>query len=69
MLAVSGYLMNHREKNDNGIRMWFTGKDPELQAKLQALVSYSYGTESGVGNSSPNPWGMRLTVLRVFVAI
>ena len=69
MLAVSGYLMNHREKNDNGIRMWFTGKDPELQAKLQALVSYSYGTESGVGDSSPNPWGMRLTMLRVLVAI
>src|SRR6266545_2620406 len=69
MLAVSGYLMNHREKNDNGIRMWFVGKDPELQAKLQALVSYSYGTESGVGYSSPNPWGMRLTMLRVLVAI
>ena len=69
MLAVSGYLMNYRAKNDNGIRMWFTGKDPELQAKLQALVSYSYGTESGVGDSSPNPWGMRLTMLRVLVAI
>jgi hypothetical protein len=69
MLAVSGYLMNHRRENNNGIRMWFTGKDPELQAKLQALVSYSYGTESGVGDSSPNPWGMRLTMLRVLVAI
>ena len=69
MLAVSGYLMNHRGKNDNGIRMWFTGKDPELQAKLQALVSYSYSTESGVGDSSPNPWGMRLTMLRVLVVI
>src|SRR6266498_4298385 len=69
MLAISGYLMNHRREKDNGIRMWFTGKDPELQAKLQALVSYSYGTESGVGDSSPNPWGMRLTVLRVFVAL
>jgi hypothetical protein len=61
--------MNHRGQTDNGIRMWFTGKDPELQAKLQALVSYSYGTESGVGDSSPNPWGMRLTMLRVLVAI
>jgi hypothetical protein len=69
MLAVSGYLMNHREQHDNGIRMWFTGKDPELQAKLQALVSYSYGTESGIGDASPNPWGMRLTMLRVLVAI
>jgi hypothetical protein len=49
--------------------MWFTGKDPELQAKLQALVSYSHGTESGVGDSSPNPWSMRLTMLRVLVAI
>ncbi len=68
MLAVSGYLMNHRGNADNGIRMWFTGKNPELQAKLQALVSYSYGTESGVGDSSPNPWGMRLTMLRVLVA-
>ena len=69
MLAVSGYLMNHRGKSDNGIRLWFTGKDPELQAKLQALVSYSYGTESGVGDLSPNPWGIRLTMLRVLVAI
>ncbi len=69
MLAISGYLLNHRSQNDNGIRIWFTGKDPELQAKLKTLVAYSYGTESGVGNDSPNPWGMRLTILRSFAAI
>ena len=69
MLAISGYLMNHRAQNDNGVRMWFTGKDPELQAKLKALVAYSYGTESGVGDSSPNPWGIRLTMLRTFAVI
>jgi hypothetical protein len=69
MLALSGYLLNHRSREDNGIRIWFTGKDPALQSKLQALVSYSYGTESGVGHGSPNPWGMRLTILRIFAVI
>jgi hypothetical protein len=69
MLAISGYLLNHRGQSDNGIRMWFTGKDPDLQARLQALVSYSYGTESGVGNASPNPWGMRLASLRALAVL
>ncbi len=69
MLAISGYLMNHRSQGDSGIRIWFTGKDSELQAKLKALVAYSYGTESGVGDNSPNPWGIRLTILRTFAAI
>ena len=69
MLAISGYLMNHRIQNDSGIRMWFTGKDPELQAKLKTLVAYSYGTEGGVGTDSPNPWGMRLSILRGFAVI
>jgi hypothetical protein len=69
VLAISGYLMNHRGQCDNGIRMWFTGKDPDLQARLQALASYSYGTESGVGNASPNPWGMRLAALRALAVL
>jgi hypothetical protein len=69
MLAISGYLMNHRNRENNGIRIWFTGKDPELQTKLKALVSYSYGTESGVSNDAPNPWGIRLTVLRAIAAL
>lgn len=69
MLAISGYLLNRRINEDSGIRIWFTGKDPELQAKLQALVSYSYGTESGVGDNSPNPWGLRLTILRIFAVL
>lgn len=38
MLAISGYLLNRQINEDSGIRIWFTGKDPELQAKLQALV-------------------------------
>lgn len=69
ILALSGYLLNHHTNEDNGIRVWLTGKDPELQARLQALVSYSYGTESGVGDNTPNPWGIRLTSLRIFVAL
>jgi len=69
MLALSGYLLNHRVNGNSGIRIWFTGKDPELQSKLQALASYSYGTESGVGDNTPNPWGIRLTILRIFAVL
>ena len=69
MLALSGYLLNRRVKDDCGIRLWFTGQDPELQSKLQALVSYSYGTESGVDDKTPNPWGIRLTILRTFAVL
>jgi len=69
MLALSGYLLNRRVKEDCGIRLWFTGQDPELQSKLQALVSYSYGTESGVDDKTPNPWGIRLTILRTFAVL
>ncbi|HSG41881.1 MAG TPA: TraM recognition domain-containing protein [Anaerolineales bacterium] len=69
MLALSGYLLNHRMKEDCGIRLWFTGQDPGLQSKLQALVSYSYGTESGVDDKTPNPWGIRLTILRTFAVL
>jgi len=69
MLAISGYLIDHRRQSDNGVRIWFTGKDPELQAKLKTLVAYSPVTEMGTGNDSPNPWAMRLTVLRAFAAL
>jgi hypothetical protein len=69
MLAISGYLMNRRSQTNNGLRIWLTGKDDELQARLKALASYSYGTEGGVGSDSPNPWGIRLTILRVLAAI
>jgi hypothetical protein len=69
MLAISGYLLNRRMNEDCGVRIWFTEKDPELQSKLQALVSYSYGTESGVGDNTPNPWGIRLTILRAFAVL
>jgi len=65
MLALSGYLLNHRVNGNSGIRIWFTGKDPELQSKLQALASYSYG----VGDNTPNPWGIRLTILRIFAVL
>jgi hypothetical protein len=69
MLAISGYLMNHREQSDSGVRIWFTGKDPELQAKLKTLVAYSPVTDVGTGNDSPNPWATRLTILRAFAAL
>ncbi len=68
LLALSGYLMNHRSQTDSGIRIWFTGKDDDLQSKLKALAAFSYGTEGGVGNDSPNPWGIRLAFLRALAA-
>ena len=69
MLAIGGYLMNHRGRDNNGIRIWFTGKDPELQMKLKALVSYSYGNGLGSANGTPNPWQIRLAVYRIVAAL
>jgi len=46
------------------LRLWLVGRDEKLQAKLRALSAYSYGTESGVGSNAPNPWGLRLGLLR-----
>jgi hypothetical protein len=69
MLAIGGYLMNHRGRENNGIRIWFTGKDPELQTKLKALISYSYGNGSGSANGVPNPWQIRLAGYRIVAAL
>lgn len=69
MLAISGYLLDQRGQSDSGLRIWLTGTDEELQSRLKALASYSYGSEAGVGGDSPNPWGIRLTILRGLAAI
>ena len=37
--------------------------------KLRALTSYSYGTEGGVVLHAPNPWGMRLGLLRTGLVV
>lgn len=66
ILAVAGQLLNGIPTGqERGLRIWIVGKDPALQARLRALSAYSYGTESGVGNDTPNPWGMQLALLRL----
>ena len=47
------------------LRIWILGKRANLQERLRALAAYHYGTESGVDNDTPNPWGLRLGLWRV----
>jgi len=47
------------------LRIWFLGQRTGLQERLRALAAYNYGTESGVDNDTPNPWGLRLALWRV----
>jgi hypothetical protein len=66
LLAIGGQLLAaaQRGKKNSSLKVWLLGKDTELQERLRALSAYSYGTETGVGNSAPNPWGLRLGILR-----
>lgn len=69
ILALAGQLLNVvLTGQESGLRIWIVGKDPALQARLRALSAYSYGTESGVGNETPNPWGMQLALMRLALA-
>jgi hypothetical protein len=49
------------------LRLWLLGNEDQLQEKLRALSAYSYGTEGGVENHAPNPWGMQLDLLRALL--
>ena len=66
LLAIGGRLIQAaRQGGKAHMRLWILGREATLQEKLRALSAYSYGTEGGVENNTPNPWGMRLSVLRV----
>jgi hypothetical protein len=66
LLAIGSRLIQAaRDGGDTHMRLWILGKEGVLQQKLRALSAYSYGTEGGVENNTPNPWGMRLAILRV----
>jgi hypothetical protein len=71
MLAIGGQLRSGLLPGKAaGLRIWLLGREPRLQEQLRALVSYSYGTESGVSErSAPNPWGIRLTFLRFVIIV
>ena len=61
LLAVGGQLLN---KGNTALRLWIFGRDAALQERLRGLSAYSYGTEGGIGNEAPNPWGLRLMLWR-----
>ncbi|MEI7848912.1 MAG: type IV secretory system conjugative DNA transfer family protein [Chloroflexota bacterium] len=65
LLAIGSRLQSLRAgEGEAALRIWLLGRDPALQDRLKALSAYSYGTEGGVENDTPNPWGIRLAMFR-----
>ena len=65
LLAIGSRLISAaREGRESSLRLWLLGHEDRLQEKLRSLSAYSYGTEGGVGNDTPNSWGMQLDFLR-----
>jgi hypothetical protein len=65
MLAIGSRLISAaREGQEARLRLWLLGNEGQLQEKLRELSSYSYGTEGGVENNTPNSWGLHLDFLR-----
>jgi len=54
----------HKLSGEASLRIWILGKHAKLQERLRALAAYHYGTESGVDDDTPNPWGLRLALWR-----
>jgi hypothetical protein len=61
-LALAGQLLQMAQTQETSLQIWLRGKDAALQEQLRKLFAYSYGTESGVGDDTPNPWGMQLKI-------
>jgi hypothetical protein len=68
LLSIGGQLLG---KGPAALRIWIFGRDPALQERLRGLSAYSYGTEGGIDNDSPNPWALRLLLWRglLFVGV
>lgn len=65
LLALGPRLQSQRQEDrEAALQIWLLGRDPQLQERLKVLSAYSYGTEGGVENDTPNPWGIRLSLLR-----
>ena len=57
LLAIGSRLISAaRDGKDASLCLWLLGNEDQLQEKLRNLSSYSYGTEGGVGNDTPNSW-------------
>ncbi len=65
LLALGSRLQAQRiGDGESALHIWLLGREPALQERLKALSAYSYGTEGGVENDTPNPWGIRLSLFR-----
>jgi len=65
LLAIGSRLISAaREGKEVSLRLWLLGHEDRLQEELRSLSAYSYGTEGGVENNTPNPWGLQLNFLR-----
>ena len=70
LLAIGSRLLSAaREGKEASLRFWLLGEEGQLQERLRSLSAYSYGTEGGVENNTPNPWGMQLTLLRSMLVL
>ncbi len=70
LLAICSRLISAaRDGEEASLRLWLLGNEGQLQERLRTLSSYSYGTEGGVDNNTPNPWGMQLNLLRSMLVV
>ena len=70
LLAIGSQLISAaREGREVSLKLWLLGSEGRLQERLRNLSSYSYGTEGGVENQTPNPWGMQLAFLRAMLML
>ena len=69
LLIGSKLISAAREGQEASLKLWLLGDERRLQEHLQSLSAYSYGTEGGVENNTPNPWGMQLTMLRSLLVV
>jgi len=65
LLAIGSRLVSEAgDGGDVSLKLWLFGNEASLQERLRSLSAYSYGTEGGVQNEAPNPWGIQLNMLR-----
>lgn len=70
ILAIGGQLASGLGPGQQaGLRFWLLGKNRDFQERVRALAAYSYGTESGVANQTPNVWGWQLSVWRAIMIL
>ena len=59
-------LMPHLQSGAR-LRIWLVAREEKLQGFLRRMVAYNYSVDSGVSERTPNPWGMRLGMSKVFL--